>query len=968
VRPPKLAIRTVIGGLIAAAILGVGAVSASAAPNPGFGLGGAPVPFYKYHSNTNTLSATGNSATNPGPGFNWPFEQTADGPQTSNVPILAWVGEDVRLVACDDDINPNPLNGPIVFQQASFNTNLWTGDQAYGATPTFDGSQSTNLYLTNTGGSSFFYPDGIDNIFHGCVAANISSLHAGLDEVTLNVYSQIVLGGALDPIPTYSKQFVVIWMTAKAPVLTESSLSSLEFPTQADGTASTATSLGSTTGQLSDPTGTGNATSFLGDASTPGTFASLDQWKADESCPGSHPWDCQGVVNNTPTANNGLVNIRVKGTFPIEDQPPATTNESYFQPVTGTAPGTVGTVTLPDDWVKLANLMATSSTQNTANNINPTGGQLWDIHGGPTNPAGHAGPSTGICGNDSGPFLQTTDAVDDCVISNNGQNGNPYVFSRVFGDVTGSAGIGTVGPYDPLASDFTLLSDGRLNSDDAPMPALPITLSIAGNSGNPGDIGGIGGLYGVSKYMVYSHDFNLGSASPTNGTPVPVTSTGTANLYNPFYVSYIPSTLRPINEASGVSGVYEFGIPGGSGTDFPGFSLGQTDPYPYWEALNASTTDAGGTNPCFREFSEADDIQNGADSDDYYNQPYYPTQLTVYTDERGEAFVDYNPGTGFYMNGFTPDANNACDLQSLFGKPIGTSAITAQVNYPYEAVPYVPPASNTLTKTVLSQWEKTLTVYPKGNLSGGAGGANVSIVVAHAQDVNGSAFVGETVCFTTSPAEGLVVDNVSFTPTGGTLIDLSGVTGVKTPKGVSSNYTCALTNQEGNAAVEVSGSGSPAVDVTAFFVDEDLYRDVMIPALGQTTTVTSTTPPTVLPASKIVLSSGSAGDSGSASTNASSSTPAAQQPAAQTPVAVKPLTVGKTANSCKVNSFHVFAKRGYAKVKVTCTSSKTAHLVMRAYRKNGKLMHTYKRTIRTGKVVTIRLHLKKVKHLKLAVR
>jgi len=223
VRPPKLAIKTALGGLCAVAVLALGAVSASAAPNPGFGTPGYPVGFGLF---------------NPPPvanGFDQPFEQVEDGPQTTNVPILAWVGEDVRLVACDDNILPNPLgDDSIDFQQASWNTNLWTGDQAFQSTPTFDGSASTNFYLTNTGSASFFFPTGVDNLAarpaKGCTSADISSLHSGLDEVTLNVYQQSLSAGRgninspaggpglnLDPTPVYSQQFIVIWMTANKP-------------------------------------------------------------------------------------------------------------------------------------------------------------------------------------------------------------------------------------------------------------------------------------------------------------------------------------------------------------------------------------------------------------------------------------------------------------------------------------------------------------------------------------------------------------------------------------------------------------------------------------------------------------------------------------------------------------------------------------------------------------------------------
>jgi len=978
-----MAIRAAFGGFIAAAILGVGAVGASAAPNPGFGLPHAPVPVF------NSTGGYVTSETNPGPGFNWNFAQTDDGPQSANVPTLAWVGEDVRLVACDNNIAANPLNrAGIAFQQAEWNTNLWTGDQAYQSTPTFDGSQATNLYITNTGSASFFFPTGADEHYNGCTSADISSLHAGLDEVTLNVYQQSAeigingngnspaggYGLNLDPTPVFSEQFIVIWMTANAPTLTEAQESSIEFPSQADGTPSTATSLGSTTGQLStlgvenavtgggnNPDGPGDA--FLGDGTTPGTFAGLDSWTQDT------PWDpsaWDGDSNDTPITNNGLVDVKVTGSFPIEDAPPSTTNANYFASVTK---GT-GSITLPNSWVALANLMATSSTQNTADNTQPTGGSLWDIHGGPTNPAGHAGsgpnttkaPNTGICGWDLGPFGQSTDAVDDCV-SDGAGDGNPYAFSRVYGDVTTLGG--SVGPYDALAPNATLLSDGRLNSDDAPMPALPITLKIAANSGNAGDISGIGGLYGVAKYMVYSHDFDSSDASPAgSGHPTALTSTGTANLYNPFYESYIPSTLRPIQEASGVTGVYQGGGAGTSGTDFPGFSLGWTDPYVYWKAFNAATTDSAPSatgNGCYRA-----DISSNGGPVGYYQKPYYPTSITVYTDERGEAYVDYNPGNGFYDNGFKGDQNGACDLQSLLGKPIGTSTISAQTEYPYEAVPYFPPAgANTLTKTVDSEWSKTLTVLPKNNLSNN----DISIVVAHGQDVNGEPFAGEVVCFTDTPGIAYSFDSQPSVLDGTTSIDLTGSAPALSPIDpktgapiFGNGYFCAETGTAGNVAVELDASGAPTVDVVAAFADENISRDVTIPALGQSDPVTSTTPPTVLPADKVVLQTGSNGGGGSSSSTSAGSSSSA--PAASV-APTTPLSVG-SGNSCKVNSFHLYGKKGYAQLKVSCTKSKTDSIVLRAYRSNGKLAHTYRLTVKVGKTVTIKL-VKKVAHATVSV-
>jgi hypothetical protein len=931
-------------------------------------------------------------------GFEQPIEQVEDGPQTANVPILAWVGEDVRLVACDDNIVPNPLDdNSIVFQQASWHTGLWTGDQAFQSTPTFDGSQSTNLYITNTGSASFFFPTGVDNAGYrpvkGCTSTDISSLHAGLDEVGLDVTQQVVGNRLqLDPTPVYSQQFIVIWMTANKPSLTESSVHSLGFPTTAGSTnVTTAPSDQLTpavnTGSTAHPDWVGghyNADQFLGDEGPPdttnplGTFNSLDAWGADSPFnpfTALNPFD-PANGNITPTSNNGLIDVKVTGSFPIEDAPPSTTNENYFAPVTGGGSAATS-ITLPDQWPALATLMATSSTQYTSNG-STTGGDLWDIHGGPTNTLavdGHAGPGVGpfaTCRNDGTNFLQSTDVVDDCV-SNHGV-GNPYAFSRVFGDVTG---IGlTVGPYDSEDPNATLLSDGKLNTDDAPMPALPVFVSIAK--------GGIGGLYGVSKYLVYSHDFNGGPASPLALPTNPLESDGkTANLYNPYYAEYIPSTLRPIQEASGVTGVYEGGIfAGSSGDDFPGFANGDTDAYEFWKALQVTTDDTYGSNGCLEYDEGTAGFNQGDDHGDFLNQappqfvlprtglsfyktPYYPTSLMVYTDERGEAFVDYNPGTGFNTPPVKIDANGACDLQALYGQPIGTATISAQTEYPYQAVPYTPPAgANTLTKTTLSQWSKTLTVLPKGNASQAGSGSDINVVVAHAQNVNGTPFSDELVCVSSPPNETVTwLKPISTTiPPGPVVIGGFDITNSSDYSGNSvapTDSACGYTSSFGNVAFDVSGSLSPTnVDIQAEFVPEHIFRDVVIPTLGQTTTVTSTTPPTVLPADKVVLSSGSDGGSGSAAGSSNSSSSNSSAPSASV-APTAPLSVG-SGNSCKVNSVHLYAKKGYVQLKVSCTKSKTDSIVLRTIRSNGKIMHSYRKTIAAGKSVRIYLSTRKV--------
>ena len=962
-----MAIKTAIGVLVAAAILAVMAVSASAAPNPGFGTGG------KYIDGTGIKNAS--------PSYSSPLLD--DGPQTANVPYLAWVGEEVKLVACDPAIsNGLPADTWHGFQQGVYSVEDWTGDQAYASTPTFDGSEATNLTVTNTGGAYFFAPnDPASADDKGCVSADIKSLHSGLAEVKLDVSQEggdaCIAGQDVancENTPSlyyelagdttrqvFSHQFVVIWMTPNAPTLSEESVSSLSGPSDqltSLGTANATGTCPSTNSPYSDPSLT-NCTGYVGDPSGNGEF-SPDLWSWDEDWNaatdnGGNNWFSN---DKTPQANNGLVDINVTGSFPVEDQPPATTNTSYFAPVTGG--GNPATITLPTDWVKLADLMATSSDSPQGTNPN-----LWDIHGTPTNTLavqGHAGSSTGQCENDTPSlFMQMTDVVDDCVSNGHGGSWDADAFSRVYGDVTNEeapTGNG-VGPYDPEAPNETLIPDGQLNTSDAPMPALPITLSITPNAGGT-DIGGVGGLYAASKAVVYSHDFN-GAGLESNGS--------NANLYNPYYSEYIPSTTRPINEASGVDGVYDGGYPNSSGNDFPGFSNGYTSPYKFWDALDVSTTDKGGPTACLHYVANT---YGDAEPGDYYQNPHYPTSVLVYTDERGEAMVDYNPGTGFYWNNLIAagdisiDNNNACDLQGLLNDPIGTSTISAQVEFPYQAVPYTAPAgANTETKTVYSRWSKTLTAYNK-LISSVNPGVYDTIFVAKAVDINGQPFVGETVCFS-QQGNGLLTQdflgqvwsgpNDTGTLEADTSGDIKPVHASIVSNSPGDGY-CEKTGSNGEAAIEVTGSGPPTIDEVAEFVNEHLFRDVTV-TLGQTTPVTSGTPPTVIPVDPVVAApTGSAGGSGSSESSSNAGSGSAT---------VTPLSTGKVTNACKVDSFHMFSKRGYVQLKVSCTESKTDSVLLRTYRSNGKLMNSVRKTIKTGKVVTIRLSLKKVKRLKVTV-
>jgi hypothetical protein len=932
VRPPKLAIKAALGALIAVVILGLGAVSAMAAPNPGLG-------------STQTTTAS-------------PFSSEArlvDGPQTADVPTLAWVGESVKLVACDPAITPNPFEAP---ETANFNVKAWSGFALtpFGQVtpePTFDGGSGSNDIFTNTGNSTnFFWPTSSENEGKGCVSVDLESDYPGLAQIKLDVTNADCPCGN-GTYQGYSEDFYVIWMTAEAPTLSEATVtpSTVADTNSLSNPGSPGTDAPDTSFSQLTTAGQSAATTFLGDVTTVNVFDPSDwNFECSHSCPGT-----------SGSVNNGLIDIRVKGTFPVN---------------TGLFPTLASSYVLPDDWAALADQLAESSLTNQT--VEP---DLWDIHGGPTNADTHvqlaaSGVTSTPCPADTfgATFDSPFDAVNNCT-------GTPYNFSRVFGDVTYGPSA-TIGPYDDEFPNETLLSDGHLNSDDAPMPALPITVSIAGNSCTtaagcvPGDISGVGGLYSVAKALIYSHNFD-GDTITGETTP--------GDLYNPYYGEYIPSTSRPYTESSGVDGVYDGGNPASSGDDFPGFSNGNTSPYTFWQALDESTVDSSTANTdCLRRTDGDDDgYEYGYPGDplfgpQYYQTPDYPTSVTVYTDERGEAYVDYNPGNGFYLNNLIApfytgtgsisldnDSPPACNLQGLLGDPIGTSVISAQPQYPYEGGPIgVPPAgANTITKTVDSEWSKTLTSYGK-NVTGDDG----TIFVAKATDINGQSFEDEEVCFAVDAPGDIVTD---FTgQVGGTTLPPVDATPLGAdgypyhPYSPNDGPWCELTGLNGEAAIAVVGSPD-VVQVTAYFVDEGIYVTLENQTVG-TGGSTTATAPTVIPYVAVakLSSAGNAGSAGGAGSSSASAGTGGGSNAA-------PLSVSKKVeNVCKVDSYRIsHARRLYSvRLKLSCTvsDSKTS-VTFREFQRNGKLMHSVLKTVRSGRFVTVKLGTKKFARLTISL-
>jgi hypothetical protein len=597
------------------------------------------------------------------------FTTTSDGPQSANVPYVAWVGEHVRLVACDPAINTSEDEG----QLANFRLEDWSGKPEAAEIPELE--SGTQAFFAPSEGS----PQAESG--DGCIKVDYKSLSPGLSRIRAVVTND---AGTI----VYSHQFIVIWLTANTPTLTE-------LP-------------------------------YGGDPSGSGEFS---------PSPFSEP---------ESNADKGLVQVKETGSFPVE--PTSLLHNVLPEP----------SYTLPESWPTLAGALASSSEE-----LEPPGtnADLWDIHGSPED-----GPNSGV-----------------------------------------------VGPFDPETPE-TLLSNGILNADDAPMPAIRVDVHLAANEGGS-SLGGVGQISGATKSEIYTD--------------------------NPYYSAYIPATERPVPQASGVDGPKH-------GGDFPGF-LNEEGPYTFWTSVHSSGERSAESTGCLRRNF------GGDEGPVYYQTPSGSLNETFYTDERGEVLVSYTPGDGFYFNHIpvfggaegesetgkiVKNADGGCDLKGLYKETIGESAISATVVYPYQPVDFSSETSNTVVKKVHSLWEKEFYAFPKGN---GKEETNVRIVVAKAQDIDGSPIVDEQVCFHAQQEAGLYrfenPTNEDHLSDPGDLLGKGenvylGGSEVTDAYLEGTSELCATTNDEGLAAIDVVNSTSPSVDMTVRYEDEEIVRDHTVSFAG----------------------------------------------------------------------------------------------------------------------------------------
>jgi hypothetical protein len=591
---------------------------------------------------------------------------------------------------------------------------------------------------------------------------------------------------------------------------------------------------------------------------------------------------------------------------------------------------------MPDDWAKWAAVAARSWRDHTTADYITN----WDIHDDMTHVEGHV-PGAPLASCDLPTNLPaTTDAVDNCPVTTAVGppativfGGSQGAFSTVFGTLSG-AGTSN-GPFDPLYPHDTLLSNGTVDAGDAPMPAAQIDVAITENTGGPTDISGVGYLYPSYKSDTHTRD-GLGTVAAHN-------------FDQPFYYQYIPATSRPDSAAGsapygGAGGAQASGVDGSSDPDgFTGFW--QTGLYKNWEFAYTAALHPNTDSKCLNYRSIPSDFLH------FRPLPYGNSSVTIYTDEHGEANVNYVPGLGYYFDnlGALKNIDGGCDIENI--DPIGKADVTVTARYPYQPVTAKDPSAAVAPFVVHSLFHKTLAAYAKGP---GAQNNNVRVVLAHAQDIDGSPLAHEIVCWSQQGAGYIHLYPTSSA--GGTILDKNGATvavidSVQAKQGYfvdpfsGGSRQCTTTDQNGNTAIEVGNSEGGSVDVMSEWMNEIIFRDIPVTfgagtpgSLSDTGPISHVPTPTQIKASLAAGGAGTVGpvllDGQAVKTKVIKSSKNATKKVLhkiRTARVVKPFH-GKRALQVRVNG-----KSGMVALKITIKLGKTTHVYNRFVLANKKV-------------------------------
>jgi hypothetical protein len=453
--------------------------------------------------------------------------------------------------------------------------------------------------------------------------------------------------------------------------------------------------------------------------------------------------------------------------------------------------------------------------------------------------------------------------------------------------------------------------------------------------------GGVGSLVKADKDDIYVRNSALPDSAPHN-------------LYAPFYEALIPAVLASDNgQTSGVAGSFS--------NNFPGF---QTNYYDYWNLVGSWTEDPLRNNPLVCRDSAGNPLPSPTGAD----------HVAVYTDEHGEAFVAFDPDTGFNF----ATLNGACDLDLPANRSF-SSTITATSIYPDQPVIWdqANKTSGAITKVVNIAASKTLNCIPKGPMS--------MFCVETVRDIFGRLQAGVDVRFTRSPRGDIFPDTTQF---GGFN------TSDQTVVSVDNDAVVVRTGPNGQAGVLIRETRNICIDVTAENLDTrqpagggfnpGVFRQRYINAFagtvltacgdgtggggGGTVVPPTVVPPTVVPPNTTVVTiAPSAAPAASASvvSLAGNPVPAAAAPAKATPKAKAPAVVKASLKTAQVLTIkgqrylvvQLKSKLNSAKIRVTLIGT------------NGKVQKVVVRKVATNRAVIVpNLRFgKAVKSVKIAV-
>jgi hypothetical protein len=544
------------------------------------------------------------------------------------------------------------------------------------------------------------------------------------------------------------------------------------------------------------------------------------------------------------------------------------------------------TRTLPTDWAALAGVYAADT-----DDYNP---DAWDLHDDQLETEGHTAAS--ICGG-----LASIDAVDNCL------GGDELgEFSRLIGGTDP-----TFGPFDPVRPGSSFLPDGKLDAGDAPMPAARIDVSLNGT---------VGALEAADKHVIYSRN-RTGEAS----TAYPDNE---HNLYAPFYAAYIPATGAPQTSS---------GTHGPIANNFPGYQ-NEEGLYHYWDLLNTRNL-PGGNNAC-RDVGGTGQFGDGA----FIPRPAGFDRATVYTDEHGEAMIQFNPDVGAIL---TPNANGLCDLGEVnAAAPLGSATISAIARDPFQLTFNAPRVGNTLTKNVWELAGKSLDCVAKSPI--------LAFCVEVIRDIRGNPVAGAEVSFTREPRGLITAASLEF---GG--YNTIGQAIVSQ----TDNEVRVRTNALGQAGIEVKSTLAGLVDVDAENVATrnggfGVQRVRCLRFAGDGVTMPTDGPTCVAPTDTgTTIPTSSTPAAGSTSQATSTTLATIVSLAGTSPVAVKAPAAKATAKkaTAKLASARLVFVKGQRYVVVRANgTAKYAKVRITRVMRTGKVLKPVVRTIRTNRAVRIK--------------